>query len=313
MRSLFSLLSPGGTRGRLSILIFHRVLSEPDALLPEEIDVSRFDEICRWVCHWFNVLPLSEAIERLYRKDLPARAMAITFDDGYSDNLTVALPVLKRHGLPCTVFVATGFLNGGCMWNDVIIESVRCTRLQRLDLRGLGLSQEFAEVNDTVERRQLIGELLTSAKYLEQSARDRLAGTLACRAEVEEPRHLMLTSEQVRALHRDGVEIGAHTVSHPILTKLSRSDACGEIVACRSSLEDITASAVRLFAYPNGKPGTDYDHSTMELIRETGFSAALSTKWGISTAQTDRFELPRFTPWDRTRAKFGLRLVRNFF
>ena len=123
----------------------------------------------------------------------------------------------------------------------------------------------------------------------------------------------MLTSEQVRALHRDGVEIGAHTVSHPILTKLSRSDACGEIVACRSSLEDITASAVRLFAYPNGKPGTDYDHSTMELIRELGFSAALSTKWGISTAQTDRFELPRFTPWDRTRAKFGLRLVRNFF
>ena len=121
----FELLSPGQRNGRLSILIFHRVLAQVDPLFPEEVDAARFDVICGWLRRWFNVLPLDAAVRRLRDGSLPRRAAAITFDDGYADNHDIALPILKKHGLPSTFFIATGFLDGGCMWNDTVIEAIR--------------------------------------------------------------------------------------------------------------------------------------------------------------------------------------------
>lgn len=111
-RPLFSTLSPAGSGARLSILIFHRVLPAPDPLFPGEPDAQRFDEICRWLAKWFRVLDLNDALAGLRRGDLPARAAAITFDDGYADNSDVAVPILQRHGLTATFFIATGYVDG---------------------------------------------------------------------------------------------------------------------------------------------------------------------------------------------------------
>ena len=136
-RQLLWLMSPAGRRARLSVLIFHRVLPQIDPLFPEEVDAQRFEQICGWLRSWFNVLPLDEAVLRLTDGALPERALAITFDDGYADNHNVALPILQRHGLVATFFIATGFLDGGRMWNDSVIESVRRTAQQEFDLRDL--------------------------------------------------------------------------------------------------------------------------------------------------------------------------------
>jgi peptidoglycan/xylan/chitin deacetylase (PgdA/CDA1 family) len=135
MRCLFDVLAPSGARGRLSILIFHRILAAPDALLPDELDAARFDAVCGWLRRWFNVLPLDEAVRQLAAGDLAARALSITFDDGYADNHNVALPILARHGMCATFFVATGFLDGGRMFNDTLIEAVRRTRDARPERR----------------------------------------------------------------------------------------------------------------------------------------------------------------------------------
>ena len=132
----FSLLSPGGGRGRLSTLIFHRVLPEPDPIFPDEMHAAQFDAVCGWVARWFNVLPLEEAVQRLAARSLPPRTLCITFDDGYADNHDVAMPILRRHGLCATLFVATGYLNGGTMWNDTIAESVRHAKGPSIDLAG---------------------------------------------------------------------------------------------------------------------------------------------------------------------------------
>ena len=137
MKPIFQWLSPAGARAPLSVLIFHRVLREPDPLFSSEVCARRFDALLGWVKLWFNVLPLDEAAQRLAQGTLPARAACLTFDDGYADNHDVALPLLRQHGLPCSFFIATGFLNGGRMWNDTLIEAVRCCRLASLDLRGL--------------------------------------------------------------------------------------------------------------------------------------------------------------------------------
>jgi len=135
MKTLLALMSPAGARGRLSILIFHRVVPQRDPLFPAEVTRADFDAICGWLRAWCNVLALDQAVQALAQGTLPTRAVALTFDDGYADNHDHALPVLQRHGLTATFFVASGFLNGGRMWNDSVIEAVRHAPATELDLR----------------------------------------------------------------------------------------------------------------------------------------------------------------------------------
>jgi peptidoglycan/xylan/chitin deacetylase (PgdA/CDA1 family) len=107
------------------------------------------------------------------------------------------------------------------------------------------------------------------------------------------------------------MEIGAHTVSHPILAQVSIDAARREIGEGRVQLEHIIGAPVRVFAYPNGKPGRDYRCEHVALVRDLGFDCAVSTAWGAARAGADLYQIPRFTPWDRTNAKFALRLFGN--
>jgi peptidoglycan/xylan/chitin deacetylase (PgdA/CDA1 family) len=127
----------------------------------------------------------------------------------------------------------------------------------------------------------------------------------------ELPRDLMMTSAQVRSLRRAGMQIGAHTVTHPILAALPAAEARREIADSQRFLQDLLAEPVRLFAYPNGKPGRDFSNETVQIVRDLGFSAALSTSPGAAGPGSDLFRIPRYTPWDRSRLRFGARLLGN--
>lgn len=309
IRTALSLLSPGGQRGRLTILIFHRVLPEIDPLFPDEPDARRFDEMLTWVKAWFNVLPLDTAIQQLRAGQLPPRAAAITFDDGYADNRTIATPILQRHGLSATFFIATGFLDGGRMWNDSIIEAVRGAKATVLDLTRLGLG---AFPNQTIQdKRTAIDQIIAAIKYRPIDERVEITNALFETLCVPPTCNLMMTSSQVREMRDSGMLIGAHTVSHPILAKTHPATARQEIADSKARLEALLNQPVTLFAYPNGKPGTDYCPEHATLVRDLGFTAAVSTAWGAANALSDPFQLPRFTPWDRHRTGFGIRLIRN--
>jgi len=304
-----SAISPAGGRGKLSILIFHRVLSEPDPLCPDEMDALRFDSMLSWLGGMFNVLPLSEAVERARAQSLPSRALSITFDDGYADNHDVALPILKRHGMVATFFVATGFLDGGRMWNDTLIESVRGARGDLIDLGDLGLGE--LPVSNLNEKRSAVDQLLRHAKYLSPEQRLSMVSRVHSAAGASLPCDLMMTSQQVRALRSGGMEIGAHTVSHPILTRLSSAAARTEIEASRTFLAELLGEPIELFAYPNGKFGQDYSQEHADMVAKLGFLAAVATDPGVSTRHSDPFRLPRFTPWDRSEVRFHTRMMMN--
>jgi peptidoglycan/xylan/chitin deacetylase (PgdA/CDA1 family) len=309
LRVPLSLLSPAGGRGRLSILIFHRVVPRPDLLAPDEPDGVTFEAQMRWVRDWFNVLPLSRAVDALYAGGLPSRALAITFDDGYADNEELAAPILQRLGLPATFFVSTGFLGGGCMWNDRVIEAVRGCTTPLLDMGGLGLGR--LAVGSVAERRHAIGTLLKGIKHLDQAERDVATDTIVAACGGRPSPALMMQAAQVRSLRALGMDIGAHTVTHPILARLGAAAARNEIERGKAALEAIVDAPVELFAYPNGVPGQDYDATHVVMARECGFKAAVSTSWGAASARSDRYQLPRFTPWDRSRLRYGVRLLRN--
>jgi peptidoglycan/xylan/chitin deacetylase (PgdA/CDA1 family) len=309
LRPFFRVMSPPGRGARLSVLIFHRVLREQDPLFPGEMYAQRFNLVCKWLKLWFNILPLDTAVAQLKAGTLPARAACITFDDGYADNYQVALPILQRHGMTASFFIATGFIDGGRMWNDTIIESIRSCKDAELDISSLGLGQHLLGSND--QRRNAIAELVNQIKYRAVDQRITLTEQLAHLAGVQPPRNLMMTSAEVMALRRAGMQIGAHTVTHPILARLSDAQVLQEIEDSRSFLESLLEERVGLFAYPNGKPGEDYSPQCVDIVRNLGFDAAVSTQWGSSSVTSDMFQLRRFTPWDTSRLRFGARLLAN--
>jgi peptidoglycan/xylan/chitin deacetylase (PgdA/CDA1 family) len=311
MRLLMRARAPGGRGSRLSILVYHRVHRRPDPLFPGEVDADRFDRQMQWIGRIFNVLQLDDAVRRLFANALPPSPACITFDDGYADNLEVAVPILLRHGVSATFFISAGFVDGGRMWNDTIIESVRATNEEALDLARLGLGVfPMATLSD---RRAAIHALLADQKYRSPAERADRCAAIADIAKVAPPSDLMLRANQILELHRAGMGIGAHTMTHPILASLPLDEARREISGSRDALEAIVGARVGLFAYPNGKPGVDYGTAHVEMVRALGFDAALSTMWGVATAATDRYQLPRFTPWDRSPLAFALRLCRNLF
>ena len=314
MRSLLSALSPGGDRGRLSILIFHRVLDRPDPMQPGEVDAVQFDEICRWIGELFNTLPLDEAATRLRDGTLPSRALAITFDDGYEDNYRVALPILTRHRLPATFFIATGFLDGGCMWNDVVVEALRCAPGAELDLRGIdGCALSTFPLRDPHERSVAAAQILKAVKHMPLLQRLEVVEAVASRAVAQPRTDLMMSSAQVVSLYRAGMQIGAHTQHHPILAVLGPDEIRREIGTSKAELEGLIGARVSLFAYPNGRPKLDYNSTAVDIARDLGFTAAVTTAWGAGHSGVDLMQLPRFTPWDRDRWRFVGRLAHSLW
>ena len=308
-RFVGGLLSPAGGRGRLSILIYHRVMAAPDPILRGEVDAATFERHMTLLRDEFNVLPLGEACARLARGALPARAACITFDDGYADNEQVALPILRRLGLPATFFVSTGFSDGGIMFNDSVIEAVRRAPAGTHDLTAVALGRY--RLGDAASRRAAIEVLIEQLKYRPMPERGELVERLADALGAALPKDLMMGPAQIRCLHNAGMQIGGHTVNHPILAVLGEPRARAEIVDGKRRLEDIIGAPVTLFAYPNGKPGRDYGPRDVELVRQAGFAAAVSTMRGVANRDSDIFQLPRFTPWDRSPRRFGLRLLAN--
>lgn len=309
IRSVASALSPAGRRARLSVLIFHRVLPQVDPLFPQEQDARRFTEVLSWVGRWFQVIALDEAVVRLGNGSLPARAAAITFDDGYADNASQALPILRHHNMVATFFVATGFLDGGRMWNDSIVEAVRLFPGKVLDLRDMGLGSHALE--SIQQRRMAIASLLGQIKYLEPARRREAVTFVKESVALALPEDLMMSTRQVRQLHQAGMQIGAHTCTHPILTRLSDAQARDEIQGSKRVLESLLGDPVNLFAYPNGQPEKDYHARHAHMIQQAGFLGAVTTAPGVAGWRSDVFQLPRFSPWDSGPVRYGARMVSN--
>jgi peptidoglycan/xylan/chitin deacetylase (PgdA/CDA1 family) len=302
--------APGGAGGRLVILMFHRVLSQPDPMFPEDHDAAAFEAQLELLARHFRVLPLPEAIPLLFEKRLPARAVCITFDDGYADNAEIALPILRRHGLHATFFVATGFLDGGRMWNDSVIEAVRRAQGQSLDFTDLGFGRY--PVSDFGSKRRATEALLDALKYQAPANRADAVDRITGRVGATLPGDLMLRADQVRALHSAGMEVGAHTVRHPILAAVDVASARDEIARGREQLESIIGGRVTLFAYPNGRPRQDYGREHARLVESLGFAAAVSTAPGAARYDSDRYQLPRIAPWVESSTRFALRVLRAY-
>ena len=274
------------------VFCFHQVLSASDPLRPGEPDEAQFRTDVQLIDRMFNVITVGEASERLASGTLPQRAACITFDDGYADNYEVAAPILKSVGVPATIFVAGGAVDTGVMWNDLVIESVARSGSseQALELPSILANLKYMPVNE---------------RWRESVRRYRESG------DPDLPR-LMMTREMVADLAKQGFEIGGHTINHPILKELPDDAARKEIEECATWVREVTGRSPRSFAYPNGIPGKDFESRHETMVRDAGFEAATSTRWGVAGPDTNRFAIPRVGPWWRQGRTITTGLVRSY-
>jgi peptidoglycan/xylan/chitin deacetylase (PgdA/CDA1 family) len=290
----------------LVIFTYHRVLAAADPMLAGEVDAAQFERHMVWLSEHFRVLTLTAAAQALQAGTLPPRSVCITFDDGYASNFSVAAPTLRRYSLPATFFIATSFLDGGRMWNDTVIEATRGTARSSFDLTKFGLGSLSI---DPEKRGASADAILRQLLRLPYEQRLACVQEIAAQSAVSLPSGLMMTSKQVRELASSGMDIGGHTVTHPILARTSAAQAQHEIASGRDQLAAITGVPPQAFAYPNGKPGIDFSAEHVAMVRKAGFTTAVTTQFGIARRDADPLQLPRILPWDQRRDRFTLRMI----
>ncbi len=240
-----------------------------------------------------------------------AAEVMVTFDDGYADNFYQAAPLLRRFGISATIFATTGCTDRRreFFWDE----------LERVFLRddarprGPALNGGWNVLLPTEpgSREEMYRDWCGKLHGVSVDRREELLADLRKRMGTEctsRESHRMMTSDELRELDREGlIEIGAHTVMHPLLAAETPVRQEEEIVGGKRNLEDILGRTVRRFSYPFGGR-RDYSSETVRIVRRAGFESAYSNFPGRITPQTDRLQQPRFLVRDWDGAEFTRRL-----
>jgi len=289
------------------ILSYHRVNRDGDPFFPA-LPTEVFERHMAFVARAYLVLPVEELVDRMRRGALPRNALAITFDDGYRDNLTHAAPILARHGLPATVFVVTGAIGSGePLWFDRLALAFKQSRAAAWTAPW----GETVALESVAQRLAALAKTLTQFKRVTNAERRRRVDEVMAGLGVADERplkNLMLSWDDVHALMGLGVTIGAHTVNHPILSQLDAEEVRAEVEGSWSAIRTSCGRPPRAFAYPNGGP-KDYSEAVIARVRETGFTCAVTTRFGVNTAATPPYELRRGGPWEHHLPTFALKLA----
>jgi peptidoglycan/xylan/chitin deacetylase (PgdA/CDA1 family) len=290
----------------LSILMYRQVRRAPDPLFPDDVDARRLEQHLRLLTRWFRILPLDEAVRRLRERSLSGPTACLTFEHGYAEHAQVVLPLLVRFNVSATFFVASGYLDGGCMWPDAVSQVLRDAPGDRLNLARSGFgSYDIASIS---QRRAVLHMLLSVLRQMPHEER-----ILRVQSMARQPHPTMLSSDELLALHRAGMAIGAQTVGAPALSSISNAQARTEIADGRAVLQRIIQAPVRHFAYPGGIPGEDFEPRHTNMLRSQAFEGALTSAAGAARPDSDPFLLPRFTPSDFSPARFLLRMAGKQF
>jgi peptidoglycan/xylan/chitin deacetylase (PgdA/CDA1 family) len=293
---------------RAQILVYHRVNDQADPIFPA-VPTKAFAQQMEYAAEHYTVCSLGEAVDRLRSDDVPDQLLSITFDDGYRDNYTHAFPILHRLGLPATIFLATGAIGSGRMlWHDRVLAALRDSPAGVLtNFPGPGSRYPLST---PAERRRALMPVLNFLWSLDDSERSLQVEKLVRRLETDAPAGsdgLMLSWGEVEAMSRAGIAFAAHTVTHPILSKLLPQQVKQEIRASKEAIEANLKMPVRHFAYPVGRR-EDFTDEVKRELRDAGFDCAVTTISGSNDSRQDLFELRRATPWDHDINSFALRL-----
>ena len=294
--------------GKALILLYHRVTtvsSDPWSLC---VSPRHFSEHLETLHRLGELVPLQHVLTDAARWNSSKPIIALTFDDGYVDNLMIAKPILDRYGVPATVFVTTGYVGGRreFWWDELerlMVSPVTLPQFLELTLRGKGHRWAAGE-----ERLALCKSVRQALLPLTDAEREDAFNQLEVwsgSAHEVRPTHRALTGEEIVDLARgDLIEIGAHTVTHPVLLGLSTAEQENELRRCKATLEGLVDKEITSFAYPYGS----FDAAATGLVRDIGFARACTTSARLVGRGTDPYRLPRFGVLDWNGEELNERL-----
>jgi peptidoglycan/xylan/chitin deacetylase (PgdA/CDA1 family) len=299
-----------------TILMYHRVIDKPaddPFTLGMCVSQANFDAQLGYFKRHFQPIAMAEAARRIAQgHPLPERAFSVTFDDGYLDNLSLALPILQKHQLPMALFVPTGGLDDHTpLWWDRVIFAMDATDLATIDPSSLGcpLPPGALSLESTQRKRSLIQILeslwtLPIAQAMEVVVR--LERALPPKRHVA-PVAARMTRAQLLQMHQAGIEIAAHSVRHPNLLLESPESVRHEMQASKYTLEQLCGAQVAGFAYPAGWKNAD----TIAAAQESGFTYTVCTERGLNYApmQSSLYTLRRIGMPNSRVADFKRALV----
>lgn len=320
---------------RTIVLLYHRVaevFSDPLLLC---VTPKHFEEHLQHLRLHYQLIGLRNIKQALDNGRVPNNAVVITFDDGYADNLWNAKPLLERYEVPATVFTTAGYVgqNENFWWHDLehmLLQPKVLPSVLNLSVKGKIHTWELNEAvcysqadfnrhrrwhvlteDCPTQRHQVYRTLCELLRPLSHGERHGVLTELAAWAGadlVERSDHRALTSKELAELTRGGlVEVGAHTMTHPVLSALTVEAQRVEISGSKHRLEEVLRQPVTSFAYPYGRP-SDYNADTVRLVRDAGFDCACSNVPGLVTRKNDPYQLPRFVVRDWDGEEFARRL-----
>jgi peptidoglycan/xylan/chitin deacetylase (PgdA/CDA1 family) len=293
-------------RGTAVVLMYHRVADVSFDPWRLAVSPERFAEQIAALRRHFEPLTLAELADDAECGSLRPRAVAVTFDDGYRDGLTDAKPILEQHGVPATVFVASGYVGSGrdFWWHEL----ERCCFSPRRPSEGRFesgiVSADWSAPND-----ELYLATWRQLQPLPHAERDERIAELAAASGAENGTVTTMTEEELMQLADGGlVEIGGHTVNHPSLPTLPPAEQLDEMRDGRLQLERILGGAVTSFCFPHG----EYTAEAVGMVREAGFERSCVSVDAAVRPGADRFQLPRRRVLNWTRDEFTWHLSRFF-
>jgi peptidoglycan/xylan/chitin deacetylase (PgdA/CDA1 family) len=321
-------------RRRAVVLLYHRVATPSWDPFCLSVSPFHFKEQLEVIRRVGQPIPLASLAAGLARGMVPRRAVVVTFDDGYLDNLLAAAPELRRQGVPATVFVPSGFVGTGqAFWWDALTRLLEPSRPlpSRLNLTISGQARTWVLEEDgrgpavaavsapragsatqDFSRLSLLRELHALIRPLPWQEQESLIKELRNWAAPSAPApdgERVMTDAELRAMTADGlIEVGAHTVRHPVLAAQSAEAQAEEIQVGRQRLESWLGRDVTSFAYPFGARG-DYGSATVAALREQRFTCACANFPGAVSGGTPILELPRHHVLDCGGREFERQLL----
>jgi len=295
------------------ILMYHSVNDRqcPYVYPDNIVSVETFERQIRYLAREKNVISLGDLVERVRNRGaLPPHTVAITFDDGYYDFYATAYPLLKRDGLPCTLFLATKLLGTGeTKWEDTVTHMINSASSGVLTLRLDGQDRTWI-LTTSRKRRDCIIELV-DALHNAGDARSHVLREVERQVSPSKgtPQRVMMRWEEVLELAADShLAFGCHSHSHLNLGDVSPYQAKGEIETSKELIERHLQRECRLFCYPFGKKSS-FTPRVKTLLKALGFTAAVTTMPGSVTPDADPFELRRIAAIEDASYRFKCALI----
>ena len=286
--------------GKVTVLAYHRIDTPGNPstrdLSPSLIDAypAEFEAQMRWLASRYNVISGRKLVESLQEGEpLPPRALMITFDDGYSCFLATAVPILRRHNLRATLFVATDYTSNPTkpFWWDTLHKALTQTEREEIDVPGIAR----LSLRSSGERAAAYETLVGAIERADADDTDRLVEAIARACDVEPSNEKRrLDWDEVRALSESGdVSIGPHTRRHPILSRVGADRMRDEIAGSWADLNARLSSPLPLFAYPNGQAHA-INRANVDAVRAIGIPGAFTMMAGHNTpGKTDPYLMHR--------------------